>query len=329
MGITSKTFIVLLALAALALFAVTVWLWPRLATSTSRAISGRVGLLVTSQLLLLAVVAAFVNAYFGFYTSWSDLFGAGSQRYHVNDKGAVAANVNASQLTSGSTSGSITTTTLTGLRSGITARLRVYVPPHPQPSYPAIVIDATGEQTAAADATALSSNAAHPIQALVVIVDTANGSTIPCTDQPGGAQGGQFWAQDLRSAIAARYSVGLSAASWGVLAAGPDASCALQFALADSTRYSAAAAINPTPGPSPSSPNPSAANPSSAAFNPSSWLATYPAPPSRILLAGVSGSPDSVLGQVRPPLQATATGNTDTQSALTWLAQTLNQGAKS
>ncbi len=327
MGITSKTFIVLLALAALALFTATVWLWPRLATPTPRAISGRVGLLVTSQFLLLAVVAAFANAYFGFYTSWSDLFGAGSQRYHVNDKGAVAANVNASQLTSGTTSGSITTTTLTGLRSGITARLRVYVPPHPQPSNPAIVIDATGEQTAAADATALSNDAAHPIQALVVIVDTANGSTIPCTDQPGGAQGGQFWAQDLRSAIAARYSVGLSAASWGVLAAGPNASCALQFALADSTRYSAAAAINPAPNSS--SPSPSAANPSSAAFNPSSWLATYPAPPSRILLAGVSGSPDGVLGHVRPPLQATATGNTDTQSALSWLAQTLNQGAKS
>src|SRR5579859_6083427 len=111
--------------------------------------------------------------------------------------------------------------------------------------------------------------------------------------QSGGAQGGQFWAQDLRSAIAARYSVGLSAASWGVLAAGPNASCALQFALADSTRYSAAAAINPAPNSS--SPSPSAANPSSAAFNPSSWLATYPAPPSRILLAGVSGSPDGVL----------------------------------
>lgn len=323
MGITSKTFIVLLALVALALFALAVWLWPRLATTNARAISARVALLITSQLLVLAVVAAFANAYFGFYTSWSDLFGAGSQRYHVNNQGAVAANVNASQLTSGSTSGSITTTTLTGLRSGITARLRVYVPPHPQSSYPAIVIDATGEQSAAADATALSS-APRPISALVVIVDTANGSAIPCADQPGGAQGGQFWAQDLRSAIAAHYSVGLTASDWGALAAGPDSSCALQFALADSSRYSAAAAINPTPHSAAA-----AGTTSSTGFNPAWWLATYPAPPSRILLAGITGSPDSVLGHVRPPLQTTVTGNADTQSALSWLAQTLSQGGKS
>ena len=317
MGITSKTFIVLLALVALSLFALTVWLWPKLANANPRAVSGRVGLLITSQLVVLAVVAAFANAYFGFYTSWSDLFGAGSQRYHVNDQGAVAANVNAEQLTTNSTSGAITTTTLTGLRSGITARLRVYVPPHPQPSYPAIVIDATGEQTAAADATALS-NEAHPLPALVVFVDTPNGSTIPCTDQPGGEQGGQFWAQDLRSAIAAHYAVGLIASDWGALAAGPDSSCALEFALADSSRYSAAAAISPALIP--------AGAPSSAGFNPSWWLATYPAPPSRILLAGINSTPDSVLGHVRSPLQAMVTGNTDTQSALAWLAQTLSQG---
>jgi hypothetical protein len=325
MGITSKTFIVLLALVALALFALTVWLWPKLAPATPRAICGRVALLVSSQLLVLSVAAVFANAYFGFYTSWSDLFGSGSQRYHVNDKGAVAANVNASQLTSGSTSGLITTTTLTGLRSGITARLRVYVPPHPPQSYPAIVVDATGQQSAAAEAAALS-NAARPIQALVVIVDTANGSTIPCTDQPGGAQGGQFWSQDLRSAIAAHYAVGLSASDWGALGTGPDSACALEFALADSTRYSAAAAISPTPAAA--NPASTVTNPTSAVFNPAWWLATYPAPPSRILLAGVSGPPDSVLGHVRPPLQTTVSGNTDTQSALSWLAQTL-QGVKS
>jgi hypothetical protein len=319
MGLTSNSFIVVLALAAMALCVLAVWLWPRLAGSGPRAVSGRVALLLTSQLALLAVVAVVCNAYFAFYTSWSDLLGTGSQRYHVTNQGAVAANINATQLTpasaSATASGSLTSIALTGLRSGITARLRVYVPPQPQPAYPAIVIDATGTQSAAADATALS-HAPHPPDAVIVIVDTTTGQAIPCVDQPGGMQGGQFWGQDLRSAIAAHYPVGLAPADWGFLGAGPDAGCALQSALADSTRFSAAAAVTPlTPTPPPTSP-----------FNSTWWLNTYPAPPSRILLAGVTGSPNSVLGNVRPPLQVTVTANPDEESALVWLAQTLHEG---
>lgn len=321
MGITSKTFIVVLAVAALSLCGLAVWLWPKAAGPGPRALSGRIGLLLGSQLAVLAVVAAAANAYFGFYTTWSDLLGNGSQRFHVNNQGAVAANVNASQLTS--TSGgqaaaavsatSITTLDLTGLRSGITARLRVYVPPQytdpkqAQQQFPAIVVDATGEQAAAADVQTLS-HEPHPLQAVVVVVDTPSGANIPCTDQPGGAQGGQFWGQDLRSAIAAHYRVALAGSSWGVLGTGPAATCALTFALADSTRYSAAAVVQP---------------PRHSAFDPVWYLNTYPAPPSRILLSGISGSASGFLGHVRAPLQVTMTPNTDLQSSLTWLTQSL------
>jgi len=321
MGITSKLFIVALALTALALCGLAVWLWPKAAGPGPRALSGRIGLLLGSQLAVLAVVAILSNAYFGFYASWSDLFGNGAQGYHVNNHGAVAANVNAAQLSSAaggqatmaSSTTSITTLDLTGLRSGISARLRVYVPPQytdpksAQQDYPAIVVDATGQQSADADVQALS-HEPRPLDAVVIVVDTVNGSSIPCTDQPGGAQGGQFWGQDLRSAIVAHYRVAPARSSWGVLGTGADASCALTFALADSSRYSAAAVLGP---------------PRHAAFDPVWYLNTYPAPPSRILLSGITGAPTAFLGHVRPPLQVTETPNTDVQGALNWLTQSL------
>ncbi|HEU5332111.1 MAG TPA: hypothetical protein VFU73_05095 [Actinocrinis sp.] len=321
MGLTSKSFIVALALAALALCGLAVWLWPRAAGPGPRALSGRIALLLGSQLAVLAVVAALGNAYFGFYTSWNDLFGTGAQGYHVNNHGAVAANVNSAQLSSASagqttttmSATSVTTLDLTGLRSGISARLRVYVPPQyadpamAQQDFPIIVIDATGEQSAASDVQALG-HEPHPLDAVVVVVDTADGSSIPCTDQPGGAQGGLFWSQDLRSAIAAHYRVALDPGSWGMLGTGPDATCALVSALSDSTRYSAAAVLGP---------------PRHSAFDPVWYLNTYPAPPSRILLSEVSGTPTAFLGHVRAPLQVTETPNTDVQGALTWLTQSL------
>jgi len=325
MGITSKAFIVVLAVAALSLCGLAVWLWPRLAGPGPRALCGRIGLLLGSQLAVLAVFAALSNAYFGFYTSWSDLAGSDSQHYRVDNQGAVAANVNATQLTPAPGSQAtravnattIATLDLTGLRSGISARLHVYVPPEyadprlSQQDFPAIVVDATGERAAADDVQTLSSEP-RPPQAVVVVVDTANGSSIPCTDQPGGAQGGLFWGQDLRSAIAAHYRVGLGAGSWGVLGTGPDASCALAFALADSSRYAAAAVVQP---------------PRHGPFDPVWYLNTYPAPPSRILLAGLVGPAAGFLGHVRPPLQVTVTPNTDMQSTLSWLAQSLQTAA--
>ena len=321
MGITSKLFIVVLALAALSLCGLAVWLWPRAAGPGLRALGGRIGLLLGSQLAVLALVAALSNAYFSFYTSWSSLFGNGAQGYHVTNRGAVAANVNAAQLSSPSSgqtttalsATSVTTLDLTGLRSGISARLHIYLPPRysdpnqAQQNYPAIVVDATGEQSTTADVQALS-HEPHPLDAIVVIVDTTDGSGIPCTDQPGGPQGGLFWGQDLRSAIVAHYRVALAADSWGVLGTGPDASCALALALSDSSRYSAAAVLTP---------------PRHSAFDPVWYLNTYPAPPSRILLSGAPDTPAAFLGHIRAPLQVTAAPNTDIPAALSWLTQSL------
>lgn len=75
MGLTSNKVLVLAVLFAVLLFVGTVWWWPRLARRNWRAVSGRIGLLLVTQVAIFASIGLFANQAFGFYASWADLFG--------------------------------------------------------------------------------------------------------------------------------------------------------------------------------------------------------------------------------------------------------------
>ncbi|CAM5397350.1 esterase [Streptomyces badius] len=75
MGLTSTAVLAVVAALAVALFAATVGLWPRLGRPGAAAVSGRIGLLLATQLTLFAAVGLAANNAFLFYGSWADLFG--------------------------------------------------------------------------------------------------------------------------------------------------------------------------------------------------------------------------------------------------------------
>ncbi len=75
MGLTSDKVLALAVLSGVLLFAGTVWLWPRLGRRSVRAVLGRVGLLLATQVAVFAAVGLAANQAFGFYGSWADLFG--------------------------------------------------------------------------------------------------------------------------------------------------------------------------------------------------------------------------------------------------------------
>jgi S-formylglutathione hydrolase FrmB len=77
MGLTSGTFTWLMIAVALASLAVTVWLWPRFARQRIGEIAGRLGLIAACQLLVISAILVYLNGYFGFFGSWSALFGGG------------------------------------------------------------------------------------------------------------------------------------------------------------------------------------------------------------------------------------------------------------
>jgi enterochelin esterase-like enzyme len=75
MGLTSGAFIIVMVLAAVGSLAATVWLWPRVAGRRLRALAARVGLLAGCQVLVIVSFLTFINGYFGFFGSWSEVFG--------------------------------------------------------------------------------------------------------------------------------------------------------------------------------------------------------------------------------------------------------------
>ncbi|RKE22494.1 esterase family protein [Streptomyces sp. TLI_171] len=77
MGLTSTTLLLFTIEIAVAVMGATVWWWPSLAERHWRAVLGRIGMLLGSQLALLAVIGLLANNYFSFYSSWNDLLGTG------------------------------------------------------------------------------------------------------------------------------------------------------------------------------------------------------------------------------------------------------------
>ena len=170
-----------------------------------------------------------------------------------------------------------------------------------------------------------------PSDALVVAVSTPAGQPIACSDGSGGSNGsgsaggsaspagsvsastlgGLFWGQDLRTAVAARFRVGLAAADWAMAADAANGDCPVSLAVTDADRYSAGAVLGAWQPPAdPSSPT-----------DPAWYLKTYPdAPPSRLLFSDLGRPVSAVLPGVHAPLQVTTAAGLTTLQAIDWLA---------
>ncbi|MFC5906570.1 alpha/beta hydrolase [Streptacidiphilus monticola] len=270
MGLTSRKLELLAAVLALAAVVATVWLWPRLAGRNWRALLGRSVVLLLGQALTLSAVALATNDWGGFYSSWGDLLGT--------DRGGIEFNAHASahepvrilgakpvplmlkNVPPGGSGGVVQQVTILGGRTGIVQSAYVYLPPqYFQPGYahrtfPTVVV-LTGYPGSPQNL--ISRMKVHTVAAQAiyrkqmqpaVLVLTRPSVALPrdteCQDVPGGPQARTFLAQDLRRAIAARYRVGTSARSWGVLGYSTGGYCALALAMRDAGAYTAAASLS-------------------------------------------------------------------------------------
>ncbi len=78
MGLTSGAFGVLMFALAVAGIAAAVWLWPRVAGRRFWHLGARVGMIIGSEVLVIAAFLVLLNGYFSFYASWSQLLGSGT-----------------------------------------------------------------------------------------------------------------------------------------------------------------------------------------------------------------------------------------------------------
>ncbi|MFJ9631343.1 alpha/beta hydrolase [Streptomyces sp. NPDC101175] len=273
MGLTSNKVLALAFVCAALLFVGTVWLWPRLARRNWRAVSGRVGLLLATQLVLFASVGLGANQAFGFYASWADLFGRETDQgvvvdhtafqnsggpLHVVGTRRVDAPGGASLPSS---VGQVQRVDIVGRTTHIATPAYVYLPPeYFQPRYrtrtfPATVVLTGYPGTAQAlvdkldyPRTALRlarSGRMRPMILVMLRPTVAPPRDTECVDVPGGPHTESFFAKDLPDAVTAHYRVGKNPGSWGIVGDSTGGYCALKLAMHHPGVYAAGAGLSP------------------------------------------------------------------------------------
>ncbi|MGW0579623.1 alpha/beta hydrolase [Streptomyces sp. NPDC002920] len=270
MGLTSNKVLLLAVLSALLLFAGTVWLWPRLARRSWRAVGGRVALLLSTQLALFVAVGLSANQAFGFYASWADLFGRETGQGVVVDHAAGGAPAGPLQVLGvrrvdrgggrPEYGGQIQKVSVNGRTTHIATPAYVYLPPEYFDSrnrtrtFPAAVVLTGYPGTAQAlvdklhyprTARELAEDGRMQPMILVMMRPTvAPPRDTECVDIPGGPQTESFFAKDLPEAVAAHYRVGRKPGSWGIIGDSTGGYCALKLAMHHPEVYAAGAGLS-------------------------------------------------------------------------------------
>ncbi|WP_425839702.1 alpha/beta hydrolase [Streptomyces fractus] len=279
MGLTGRPVECATALLALMCVGVTVWAWPRLARRGTVAVLGRLGVIVVTQLALLAACAVSVNAYFDFYGSWGELLGhVPTTPARVTD-GGVGPRVYAGSgglvrpagpqgldqvpgLPAGppGKAGRVESVRIFGRRTHAINPAFVYLPPqyfqhqyHRQrfpvmvaiSGYPGGIINLARFLHVPQTAGRLeASGRMQPTVVVMVRPTIAPPRDTECVDVPGGPKAETFFTKDLPEALKSAYRVGHDASAWGALGYSSGGSCALQLALRDPQVYSSAAALS-------------------------------------------------------------------------------------
>ncbi|MEU4272426.1 alpha/beta hydrolase-fold protein [Streptomyces sp. NPDC026092] len=268
MGLTSNKVLVLAVALAVVFFVATVWLWPRLARGGVRAVLGRIGLLLVTQLALFASVGLAANNSFLFYGSWADLFGQEQDMGVVVDHSAASKDLKvvgtqALDVPGGSkpsVGGQIQKVVVAGEKSGISSPAYVYLPPeyfqkgYEKATFPASVV-LTGYPGTAENLlkglkypkTAFLQAKEKKMRPMILVMlrpTVAPPRDTECVDIPGGPQTETFFAQDLPKAVSETYRVGTKARNWGFMGNSTGGYCALKIALHHPDRFAAGAGFS-------------------------------------------------------------------------------------
>lgn len=266
----------LLAVAGLA--ASVWWIWPRLSARTWQAILGRVGVLLGNQVLTLFALALVMNNYFGFYSSWGDLFGTeGSSATGIvtdaeagqgdpgtpSSKGVQiigSAHVPLITTRKGHSGGRLEQVVISGATSRLSSPAYVYLPPQyfekrfANTRFPAILAltgypgDArnlvTRMNIPTVAAKAIDRNEMVPTIMVLMRPTVAPPRDTECMDVPGGPQVETYFTKDLRESMAGAFRVGTDAANWGVLGGSTGGYCALKMSMRHPEAFSSAVSLS-------------------------------------------------------------------------------------
>ncbi|WP_344101769.1 alpha/beta hydrolase [Nocardiopsis rhodophaea] len=345
-GLTSTLFLVFLALLAVAAIVLTVWLWPRLAGRSVRAVLGRIGLVLLVHVSVLAALAGAVNKEVQAYPTWADLLGGGAQQRIVGDSTVPgAAKVAKLQVTGRSAPkvpggadpaavGQLEQVTFTGPVSGLRGTGTVYLPPEyfakesAKRNFPVVVVVAGKEHVpqrlmsdlapAAAQLAASRANRVNP--AIWAVLADSDDTARACVDAPKGPLGLTFVGQDLPWVLRDTYRTATDRNEWAIAGVADGANCALRAAMTDSDVYGAAIMLGGTAG-APDGENLYGGSAKVRSLNnPLSRLKHIPPPPIRVLVGSTrqDGTADELNKAAAPPMTVATLPGTAGTTAASW-----------
>lgn len=285
MGLTSETTVFVMAALAAVCVALLVRWWPRFARQGLSQVLGRLAALGTTQLVILAAFACWLNSSYQFFGSWGELFGrvetapvgvtqagghggAGAVN-GVAVKGALVRPATDEQLGRvgglptgpAEVTGRVESVKVIGRRTGVVDPAFVYLPPQyfqkayqrqrfpvivALSGYPGSIFNLAQHLRVPQTAGALQRSGRMQPTVMVMIRPTiAPPRDTECVDVPGGPQTETFLAKDLPEALKSAYRVGHDASAWGVMGYSSGGSCALQLTMRDPHVYTTAAALSP------------------------------------------------------------------------------------
>ncbi|MGW6940749.1 alpha/beta hydrolase [Streptomyces xanthophaeus] len=262
MGLTSSALLTCAVLCTAAVFVAAVVLWPRLARGSWGRVLGRVGLIVSVQVLLFASVGLAVNRDMLIYGSWADLTGRARP---VDPLAGAAVDVlgrQAPDVPGGGNpqvGGVIEKVTLHGGRSGVAAQAYVYLPPeyfqkgNEQRRFPAAVV-LTGYPGTAENLlkglrypkTAWTQARQKKMQPMILVMmrPTVSAANTQCIDVPGGPKSETFFGTDVPAAVSSAYRAGAPGRGWGIIGDSTGGYCALKMTVQHPETYPAGVGLS-------------------------------------------------------------------------------------
>ncbi|MFC4584493.1 alpha/beta hydrolase [Sphaerisporangium corydalis] len=219
-----------------------------------------------------------MNNYFGFYGSWSDLFGTDvgtaapivadadpggtGPGLHPSSGVQIISSAHVPLITTrkGGSGGKLEQVVISGASSGLSSPAYVYLPPqyfekrYAHTRFPAIVAltgypgDArnlvTRMNIPTIAAKAIDRDDMAPTILVLMRPTVAPPRDTECMDVPGGPQVETYFTKDLRESMAGAFRVGTEAANWGVLGGSTGGFCALKMSMRHPEAFSSAVSLS-------------------------------------------------------------------------------------
>ncbi len=268
MGLTDASLYYTLIGLSILSFATTIYLWPALSRRHILHVSGRVGVMLVTNLLIVITLVISLNNYGAFYTSWSDLFGIESsasaftgapsgfpESPRITAKDLVSGTVSAAgtvtieRIVRGKNSGEqgnvwiiFPKSAVTKIKSGAPVDLASYKVLQVLPGFPGTPLGWIKRLNIVKNLeTAWSANKLPQSVAILTETNLLHGYDGECFDTPGGPQIETWLSADIK-AFATSW-LGVKSTGWGIMGNSTGGWCAPMLAIRHPDQYVAAASI--------------------------------------------------------------------------------------